>query len=85
MGAGRSATWPIRRAPGKFSSTTRTTGAALNATQQGKGTYGSDEYRQAEQALKGSLRIAGWLRADYNSKVVSPRRSIALWGVACAG
>ncbi|EGV2901710.1 phage tail tape measure protein [Salmonella enterica] len=36
---------------------------------QAKGTYGSDEYRQAEQALQDSLdrRLAEW--ADYNAKV----------------
>ncbi|MBJ5182537.1 phage tail tape measure protein [Salmonella enterica subsp. enterica serovar Weltevreden] len=41
----------------------------LKRDSKAKGTYGSDEYRQAEQALKGSLnrRLAEW--ADYNSKV----------------
>ncbi|EDY6626482.1 phage tail tape measure protein [Salmonella enterica] len=41
----------------------------LKRDSKAKGTYGSDEYRQAEQALKGSLdrRLAEW--ADYNAKV----------------
>ncbi|EBN7969359.1 phage tail tape measure protein [Salmonella enterica] len=41
----------------------------LKRDSKAKGTYGSDEYRQAEQALQGSLnrRLAEW--ADYNSKV----------------
>ncbi|EGO1539611.1 phage tail tape measure protein [Salmonella enterica] len=41
----------------------------LKRASKAKGTYGSDEYRQAEQALKGSLdrRLAEW--ADYNAKV----------------
>lgn len=41
----------------------------LKRDSRAKGTYGSDEYRQAEQALKGSLdrRLAEW--ADYNAKV----------------
>ncbi|EHF9644631.1 phage tail tape measure protein [Salmonella enterica] len=43
--------------------------AQLKRDSQAKGTYGSDEYRQAEQALQGSLdrRLAEW--ADYNAKV----------------
>lgn len=41
----------------------------LKRDSKAKGTYDSDEYRQAEQALKGSLdrRLAEW--ADYNAKV----------------
>ncbi|EKK2412060.1 phage tail tape measure protein [Salmonella enterica] len=41
----------------------------LKRDSKAKGTYGSDEYRQAEQALQGSLdrRLAEW--ADYNAKV----------------
>lgn len=41
----------------------------LKRDSKAKGTYGSDEYRQAEQALKGSLnrRLAEW--AEYNAKV----------------
>lgn len=41
----------------------------LKRDSKAKGTYGSDEYRQVEQALKGSLdrRLAEW--ADYNAKV----------------
>uniref|UniRef100_UPI0009E80C26 phage tail tape measure protein n=1 Tax=Salmonella enterica TaxID=28901 RepID=UPI0009E80C26 len=41
----------------------------LKRDSKAKGTYGTDEYRQAEQALKGSLdrRLAEW--ADYNTKV----------------
>ncbi|EBG5231805.1 phage tail tape measure protein [Salmonella enterica subsp. enterica] len=41
----------------------------LKRDSKAKGTYGSDEYRQAEQALKDSLdrRLAEW--ADYNAKV----------------
>ncbi|HAK8205302.1 TPA: phage tail tape measure protein, partial [Salmonella enterica] len=41
----------------------------LKRDSQAKGTYGSDEYRQAEQALQDSLerRLAEW--ADYNAKV----------------
>ncbi|HAF8818507.1 TPA: phage tail tape measure protein [Salmonella enterica] len=41
----------------------------LKRDSQAKGTYGSDEYRQAEQALQESLdrRLAEW--ADYNAKV----------------
>ncbi|EHX9491774.1 phage tail tape measure protein [Salmonella enterica] len=41
----------------------------LKRDSKAKGTYGSDEYRQAEQAMKGSLnrRLAEW--ADYNAKV----------------
>ncbi|EAO8958323.1 phage tail tape measure protein [Salmonella enterica] len=41
----------------------------LKRDRKAKGTYDSDEYRQAEQALKGSLdrRLAEW--ADYNAKV----------------
>ncbi|HGH2725065.1 TPA: phage tail tape measure protein, partial [Salmonella enterica subsp. enterica serovar Saintpaul] len=41
----------------------------LKRDSKAKGTYGSDEYLQAEQALKGSLdhRLAEW--ADYNAKV----------------
>lgn len=41
----------------------------LKRDSKAKGTYGSDEYRQAEQVLKGSLdrRLAEW--ADYNAKV----------------
>lgn len=43
--------------------------AQLERDSQAKGTYGSDEYRQAEQALQDSLdrRLAEW--ADYNAKV----------------
>ncbi len=41
----------------------------LKRDSKAKGTYGSDEYRQAEQALKDSLdrRLAEW--AEYNAKV----------------
>ncbi|EOY8363726.1 phage tail tape measure protein, partial [Salmonella enterica subsp. salamae] len=41
----------------------------LKRDSKAKGTYGSDEYRQAEQALQDSLdrRLAEW--ADYNAKV----------------
>ncbi|EJN2239951.1 phage tail tape measure protein [Salmonella enterica] len=41
----------------------------LKRDSKAKGTYGSDEYRQAEQALKDSLdrRLAEW--ADYSAKV----------------
>ncbi len=41
----------------------------LKRDSKAKGTYGSDEYRQAEQALQESLdrRLAEW--ADYNAKV----------------
>ncbi|ECM8624922.1 phage tail tape measure protein, partial [Salmonella enterica subsp. enterica serovar Typhimurium] len=41
----------------------------LKRDSKAKGTYGSDEYRQAEQALKGSLnrRLVEW--AEYNAKV----------------
>lgn len=41
----------------------------LKRDSKAKGTYGSDEYRQAEQALKDSLdrRLAEW--ADYSEKV----------------
>ncbi|HIB1525347.1 TPA: phage tail tape measure protein [Salmonella enterica subsp. enterica serovar Muenchen] len=41
----------------------------LKRDSKAKGTYGSDEYRQAEQALQASLdrRLAEW--ADYNAKV----------------
>lgn len=41
----------------------------LKRDSKAKGTYGSDEYRQAEQALKGSLnhRLIEW--AEYNAKV----------------
>ncbi|EDR5176383.1 phage tail tape measure protein [Salmonella enterica] len=41
----------------------------LKRDSQAKGTYGSDEYRQAEQALQDSLdrRLVEW--ADYNAKV----------------
>lgn len=41
----------------------------LKRDSKAKGTYGSDEYRQAEQELQGSLdrRLAEW--ADYNAKV----------------
>ncbi|EJV6081989.1 phage tail tape measure protein, partial [Salmonella enterica] len=41
----------------------------LKRGSKAKGTYGSDEYRQAEQALKDSLdrRLAEW--ADYSAKV----------------
>ncbi|HGB2712744.1 TPA: phage tail tape measure protein [Salmonella enterica subsp. enterica serovar Thompson] len=41
----------------------------LKRDSQAKGTYGSDEYRQAEQALQDSLdrRLAEW--AEYNAKV----------------
>ncbi|EBX9172108.1 phage tail tape measure protein [Salmonella enterica subsp. enterica serovar Kandla] len=41
----------------------------LKRDSQAKGTYGSDEYRQAEQELQASLdhRLAEW--ADYNAKV----------------
>ncbi|UMY45846.1 phage tail tape measure protein [Salmonella enterica] len=41
----------------------------LKRDSQAKGTYGSDEYHQAEQALKDSLdrRLAEW--AEYNAKV----------------
>ncbi|EGG3071090.1 phage tail tape measure protein, partial [Salmonella enterica] len=43
--------------------------AQLKRDSQAKGTYGSDEYRQAEQALQDSLdrRLAEW--ADYNAKM----------------
>ncbi|EBZ0384834.1 phage tail tape measure protein [Salmonella enterica] len=41
----------------------------LKRDSKAKGTYGSDEYRQAEQAIQDSLdrRLAEW--ADYNAKV----------------
>ncbi len=41
----------------------------LKRDSKAKGTYGSDEYRQAEQELQASLdrRLAEW--ADYNAKV----------------
>ncbi|HFZ9214465.1 TPA: phage tail tape measure protein [Salmonella enterica subsp. diarizonae serovar 61:r:-] len=45
----------------------------LKRDSKAKGTYGSDEYRQAEQELQASLdrRLAEW--ADYNSKVDAAR------------
>lgn len=45
----------------------------LKRDSQAKGTYGSDEYRQAEQALQDSLdrRLVEW--ADYNAKVDASR------------
>lgn len=45
----------------------------LKRDSKAKGTYGSDEYRQAEQELQASLdrRLAEW--ADYNAKVDTAR------------
>ncbi|EMG7384274.1 phage tail tape measure protein [Salmonella enterica] len=50
----------------------------LKRDSKAKGTYGSDEYRQAEQALQDSLdrRLAEW--ADYNAKVDASQRDWTL-------
>lgn len=56
----------------------------LKRDSKAKGTYGSDEYRQAEQALKGSLnrRLAG---GRITMRKWTLRRRLDSGGVACAG